>query len=63
MVSTAEVSVALKGINFPATKQELVDYAKNRNAPQNVIDALQQLKSDRFETMAEVWHEIGEEAA
>jgi hypothetical protein len=63
MVSTAEVSVALTGINFPATKQQMIDYAKNRGAPQEVIDGLQRLKSERFLTMSEVWHEIGEEAA
>lgn len=63
MVSTAEVSVVLKGLNFPATKRQMVDYAKERNASQDVINALQKLKSERFETMAQVWHEIGEEAA
>lgn len=62
MVSTAEVSVALEGIHFPATKQQLVDHAKSRNAPKPVINALERLRSDRFQTMAQVWHEVGEVA-
>lgn len=59
MVSTAEVSQVLAGLDFPATKQQMIDYAKSKNARPEVIKTLENLKSERFDTMAQVWHEVG----
>jgi hypothetical protein len=62
MVSTAIVSEVLKGLNFPADRQQCVDYAKKRNAPKEVIEALERMPSDvKFDSLAGVWHAIGEE--
>ena len=61
MVSTAEVSVYLEGITFPASKEDLIRYAHDRNAPPEVMDGLQRLPSSEFRTMAEVWRDIGKE--
>jgi hypothetical protein len=61
MVSTAIVSEVLKGLNFPADKQQCIDYAKKRNAPKEVMDALQRMPNAKFDSMAGVWHAIGVE--
>jgi len=60
MASTAEVSEVLQGINFPATKQQCIDYARKRNAPQNVMDTLNKLPDRQYYSMAGIWHAVGE---
>jgi hypothetical protein len=40
MVSNAVIAEVLKGLNFPASKQQCVDYAKKRDAPKEVIEAI-----------------------
>jgi hypothetical protein len=43
--SAANVAKALKGIDFPATKDELVKWAREHNADKEVIDMLRKLPS------------------
>lgn len=50
----------LKGMKYPADKQALVDHAKEQGADENVLNVLQQLKEDRFETPADVSKAAGE---
>lgn len=59
MVSTAKVSQYLEGIDFPANKQQLIDYAHDNDAPQDVLDILQKLPEGRYFSMAGVWEAIG----
>jgi hypothetical protein len=61
VVSTSVISEVLKGLDFPADKQKCVDYAKRRNAPKEVIEALDRIPFDRLDNLAGVWHAIGEE--
>lgn len=61
MVSNAVIAEVLKGIDFPATRQECIDYAKKRNAPKEVVEALERMPADKFTGMAGVWHAIGVE--
>jgi hypothetical protein len=61
MASVAVISEVLKGMDFPATRQKCVDYAKQRSAPKEVIEALGRMPGDRFESMSSVWKAIGEE--
>jgi len=51
---TTEIEKALKGINFPASKQDLVQQAKQNNASQNVIQTIQNLPQDRFNSPTDV---------
>lgn len=63
MVSTAVVSQYLEGLDFPATKQEIIEYAEDRNATSNVLDALDFLPDPpdgKFYSIAAVWDAIGE---
>ncbi len=59
MVSNAVIAEVLKGLDFPATKQQCVDYATKRNAPKEVILALERMPEGEFASMAGVWHAIG----
>ncbi|MHB0914004.1 MAG: DUF2795 domain-containing protein [Armatimonadota bacterium] len=63
MVSTATISQYLEGLDFPATKQEMIDYAEDRNAPPDVLDTLSNLpepSGGKFYSMADVWDAVGE---
>ena len=51
---TTEIEKALKGINFPASKQDLVQQAKQNNASQDVIQTIQKLPQDRFNSPTDV---------
>ncbi len=61
MVSNAVIAEVLKGLDFPATRQQCVDYAKKRDAPKEVVEALERMPEGKFASMAGVWHAIGEE--
>ena len=63
MVSTATVAQYLEGLDFPASKQEIIDYAEERNAPPDVLDALSRMPEPRdgkYYSMASVWDAVGE---
>ena len=47
-------------VSFPATKLELIDAAADGGAPQELIERLQQLDSERYESEAELEAELGE---
>ena len=63
MVSTATISQYLDGLEFPATKQEIFEYAEERNAPPDVLDSLNQMPTPadyKYYSMAGVWDAVGE---
>ncbi len=60
MVSTAKVAKSLKGMHFPADKRNVVDYARKHEAPPEVMDALQRMPDDQYDSMAGVWHAVGQ---
>jgi hypothetical protein len=55
----------LQGMNFPASKSELIENARIGHGPDTdeVIRVLSGLKKDRYSSPAELMHEIGEVAA
>lgn len=55
-----EVEKSLKGIDFPAKKQDLVNHAKQHGADQEVIQTIQDLPRNEFHTAADVTKAIGE---
>jgi NaMN:DMB phosphoribosyltransferase len=59
MVSTAKVSKYLKGMHFPADKQRVVSYAREHDAPDDVVGALKSMPDNEFDSMAGVWHAVG----
>ncbi|MEL7669529.1 DUF2795 domain-containing protein [Methanobacterium sp.] len=58
---TSEIEKSLKGISFPANKQDLVQQAKKNNASQNVLQAIENLPEDKFKSPTDVAKAWGEE--
>ena len=58
---TVEIEKALKGMNYPASKQELVQQAKSNKASQDVIQTIQNLPGDRFNSPTDVQKAWGQE--
>ncbi|MFP3944309.1 MAG: DUF2795 domain-containing protein [Alphaproteobacteria bacterium] len=59
--SVADMTHALRGVNFPAGKKELKDQAQSNNAPDEIISAIDHLPEEQFGTMADVARAYGEE--
>jgi len=50
----------LKGIDYPASKEDLIAHAKNQGADENALSTLQQLPEEQYETPADVSKAVGE---
>ncbi|MHB1417406.1 MAG: DUF2795 domain-containing protein [Chloroflexota bacterium] len=60
MVSTATIAQYLQGIDFPASKQDCLQLARQRNAPHDVLDTLNRLPDRQYYSMAGVFDAVGE---
>ena len=58
--SPANVSHHLKGIGFPASKDDLLRKAKDNGADQDVLEVIEAMPDADFETMADVMKAYGE---
>ena len=61
-VSPATVAKALKGIDFPRSKQEVVDYAREHGNTQenpDLLTVLQRLPDRQYGSMADVEKGVG----
>jgi hypothetical protein len=58
--SFANVTKNLKGVDFPAGRQELVRLARQLHAEQIVIDQIQKLDDREYESMSDVITALGE---
>lgn len=52
-VNPIEVQKHLKGVDYPATAEELVEQAEENDAPEEVVEALEALEGT-FDSPAEV---------
>jgi Protein of unknown function (DUF2795) len=59
-ISPVEVEKSLKGVNFPAKKQDLIRHARQQNVGQPVIEALSHLPEQTFDGPIEVTKAIGD---
>jgi len=60
MLWTPELARYLEEAPWPATKEELLDYANRTAAPWQVIDNLQELSDDEeavYENIEDIWPE------
>ncbi|HEX9006697.1 MAG TPA: DUF2795 domain-containing protein [Bacteroidota bacterium] len=57
MIWTMELASYLDDAPWPATKEELIDYAIRTGAPREVVDNLQELEDsdEPYESMDEIW--------
>ncbi len=59
-INPIEVQQALKGVDYPATKEDLVNTAQNQGASQEIRSALDKLPNKTFDTPADVNEAIGD---
>jgi len=52
----------IDGVEFPATKLEVIDVASSAGAPQEVVERLQQIDKEQYESRAELEAELGPDA-
>lgn len=55
-----QVQKFLSGMDYPASKDEIVKHAKSKGADENIMDTLEQLPEDDYETPADVSKAIGQ---
>ncbi len=55
-----KVQKFLKGVDYPANRNDLVNRAKQNKADSNVISILEGLREDKFNSPAEVSKAVGE---
>ena len=54
-----QVQKFLSGMDYPASKDEIVKHAKSKGADENIMDTLEQLPEEDYETPADVSKAIG----
>lgn len=58
--SAAGIARALKGVDFPRDRSELVDYAEAHDAGDRIIGVLKELPANKFNTMTDVQRALAE---
>jgi len=58
-VSAAQLQVYLKGINYPADRNKVVQTAKNNGAPENVMSFINRLPERQYTRPTDVEEEFG----
>ena len=53
-MNTSELQQYLDGIEFPVSRDELVDYAQSNGAGEDMVSQLEQLPDREYGSMAEV---------
>lgn len=59
-VNPIQVQKFLKGVDYPASKEDLVRHARAQGADERVVTTLEGLPQERFDTPADVSQAIGE---
>ncbi|MDN7026040.1 DUF2795 domain-containing protein [Methanoculleus sp. FWC-SCC1] len=59
-VSAAEVQKFLKGMDYPAGKQDVISQAKKNKAPDDVIDVLNRMQDRQFTSAADLSKALGD---
>ncbi len=59
-VNPVQVQKFLGGLDYPASKQDLIKHAEQKGADENVRSTLEQLSDQNYETPADVSEAIGE---
>jgi hypothetical protein len=58
--SPKEVEKCLQGVDYPAKKQDLIKHAQSHGADQRIMETLQQLPEENFQSPVGVNKAIGE---
>lgn len=57
----AKVEEAIKGITFPASKDDLLECARGNNADQEELDALERLPDQEYDNPTEITEALSDE--
>ena len=55
----SDVQKALKGVTYPASKQDLLKHAKGQGADGGVLDLIDKMPDGKYENMADVMKGVG----
>lgn len=58
--SAEEVEKYLKGVNFPASKEDIISTARTNGVPEAMISILEDLPGDEFNSPADLMKAFGE---
>jgi hypothetical protein len=58
-VNPVQVQKFLGGIDYPTSKEQLINHAKQQGADQEVQETLESLRADKFNSPNDVSEEIG----
>ncbi len=59
-VNPIQMQKYLKGMDYPANKQELLEHAKKGGADENICATLERLPDEEYETPADVSKAVGQ---
>ena len=59
-VNPIQLQKHLKGMDYPASKEDLIEHAKKNGADEHALAALEDLPDDQYETPADVSKALGE---
>ncbi|MGR6035556.1 MAG: DUF2795 domain-containing protein [Candidatus Nitrosoglobus sp.] len=59
-VSPVDIAHALKGIDFPASRRDLVKHAKSHKAGADTVRLMQHLPDQEYRNMADVMKGVGQ---
>ena len=59
-VNPIEVEKYLKGVDYPAKKEDLIKHAQQQKAPQEVLETLKRVHNETFSKPTDVARAIGE---
>ncbi len=54
-----QIQSFLGGVNYPASKQEILEKARGNEAPEDVINALENLPETEYRTPADLSKDLG----
>ncbi len=55
-----EITKALKGIGFPAEKDDLIEHARDNGAGPEIVELLQEMPEDEFDSISDVMSAFGD---
>lgn len=60
-INPIELQKSLKGVSYPASKEDVVQAAEKNGASDDILEALKNLDDTSFETPADVSKALGDE--
>jgi hypothetical protein len=58
-VNPLKVQTFLAGMDYPAIKDDIIDYADSREASEDVLDILKEVPDREYENPADLMKEVG----